>query len=77
MDWNRIVAGNLRRLRLARKLTQEQLGHEAGIDLTYVGRIERNQKNPTVDVIGRLAAALGVHPSAFFDEIGGEQLPLR
>jgi transcriptional regulator with XRE-family HTH domain len=69
MDWNRIVAGNLRRLRLERKLTQEQLGHEAGIDLTYVGRIERNQKNPTVDVIGRLAAALGVHPSAFFHEI--------
>lgn len=77
MDWNRIVAGNLRRLRLERKLTQEQLGHEAGIDLTYVGRIERNQKNPTVDVIGRLAAALRVHPSAFFDEIAGEQLPLH
>lgn len=59
---------NVRRLRVERKLTQEQLAHEAGIDLTYVGGIERGRRNPTVSVLGRLAASLGVHPRCFFDE---------
>lgn len=63
MDWNRVVAANVRRLRAERKLTQEQLAHEAGLDLTYVGGIERGRRNPSVDVLGRIAEALGVQPS--------------
>lgn len=63
MDWNRVIGENVRRLRIERKLTQEQLAHDAEIDLTYVGGIERGRRNPTVDVLGRLAHALDVHPS--------------
>ncbi|MEI9964130.1 MAG: helix-turn-helix transcriptional regulator [Caulobacteraceae bacterium] len=66
MDWNAIVAGNVRRIRLERRLTQEQLALETGIDLTYLGGIERGRRNPSVDVVGRLAAALGVHPRDLF-----------
>ena len=63
MDWGRIVGTNVRRLRVERKLTQEQLAHEAGIDLTYLGGIERGRRNPSVSVLGRLAVSLNVHPA--------------
>lgn len=62
MDWNAIVAANVKRLRVERKLTQEQLAHEAEIDLTYLGGIERGRRNPSVEVLGRLAASLDVQP---------------
>ena len=62
MNWGQIVGWNVRRLRKARSLTQEQLALEAGLDLTYVGDIERGQRNPTVDVLARIAGALGCHP---------------
>lgn len=62
MDWGKIVGANVRRLRVERKLTQEQLAHDAAIDLTYLGGIERGRRNPSVIVLGRLASSLGVHP---------------
>jgi transcriptional regulator with XRE-family HTH domain len=62
MDWNQVVAKNVRSLRKERGLTQEQLAHEVGIDLTYLGGIERGRRNPSVAVIGRLATALSVYP---------------
>ncbi|WP_374406266.1 helix-turn-helix domain-containing protein [Pelagerythrobacter sp.] len=68
MDWNRIVGINVRRFRLERKLTQEQLAHDAEIDLTYLGGIERCRRNPSISVVGRIAATLGVHPKELFEE---------
>ena len=62
MDWRAVVGGNVRRLRLQRALTQEQLAFEAQIDLTYVGGIERGRRNPSVMVLARIAEALGVLP---------------
>lgn len=67
MDWGRIVGTNVRRLRVERKLTQEQLALDAGIDLTYLGGIERGRRNPSVSVLGRLALSLRVHPRDFFE----------
>lgn len=66
MDWNLIIAANVRRLRLESGLTQEQLAHECELDLTYIGGIERGRRNPSVKVLGKLAAALGVHPGTLF-----------
>lgn len=66
MDWNQVVAKNVRRLRKERGLTQEQLAHEVGIDLTYLGGIERGRRNPSVEVLGRIAHALNTHPCDFF-----------
>lgn len=67
MDWNKIVGANVRRLRIERKLTQEQLAHDAEIDVTYLRGIEAGRRNPSVSVIGRLANALDARPTAFFD----------
>jgi transcriptional regulator with XRE-family HTH domain len=68
MDWGKVVGSNVRRLRIERKLTQEQLAHDAGIDLTYVGGIERGRRNPSVKVLGQIAEALGVNPRELFSE---------
>lgn len=63
MDWNGIVAANVRRLRVERKLTQEQLAHDAEIDVTYLRGIEAGRRNPSIQVLGRLADRLAVHPA--------------
>jgi transcriptional regulator with XRE-family HTH domain len=55
-----IVAWNLRRLRVRRALSQEALAVDAGVDRSYVGRIERGDENPTVETLDRLAKALEV-----------------
>ena len=67
MDWNKIVGANVRRLRVERKLTQEQLAHDAEIDVTYLRGIEAGRRNPSVAVIGRLARCLAVKPQHLFE----------
>ncbi|WP_374453730.1 helix-turn-helix domain-containing protein [Phenylobacterium sp.] len=62
MDWRIIVGRNIRRLREERGLTQEKLAVDAGIDLTYLGGIERGKRNPSLLVIVRIAGALDVLP---------------
>lgn len=62
------MAWNLRRLRVARGLSQDGLALEAGVDRTYVGRLERSIENPTVGVLERLGAALDAKLIEFFVE---------
>jgi transcriptional regulator with XRE-family HTH domain len=59
-NWPAIVGRNVRKLRLQKGLTQEELAFEAEIDLTYVGGIERGRRNPSLMVLMRIAKALGV-----------------
>jgi transcriptional regulator with XRE-family HTH domain len=63
MDWRRVLGGNVKRLRLAKGLTQEELALEAEIDLTYAGGIERGKRNPSLEVMVRIARVLGVGPA--------------
>lgn len=58
----------MRDLRQAAGLSQEGLAHRAGMDRTYMGGIERGERNPSLENIWRLADALGVDPSRFFAE---------
>lgn len=59
MDALARVARNVRRLRVAIGLSQEAFALDAGLDRTYISRIERNLENPTVTALERIAAALG------------------
>src|SRR5437667_10212439 len=61
-----LVARNLRRLRVERSLSQEALAGDAGIDRTYVSRLERGLENPTVAVLERLAKAVNSSITEFF-----------
>ena len=54
------MAINLRRIRHAKKMTQEELADGAGLSARYVGAIERADVSASVSVLGRIAEALGV-----------------
>ena len=47
-------------------MSQEELAHRAGLHPTYVGGIERGERNPALINIGRLARALETSLSSFF-----------
>lgn len=57
-----LFATNVRRHRLALGFSQEQLAERAGVHRTYVGMLERGEKNVTIYNIERIAVALGVPP---------------
>jgi transcriptional regulator with XRE-family HTH domain len=61
-----LVAWNLRRVRVKRGVSQERLAYDAGVDRSYVGGMERQAENPTIDLLDRLANTLGVPLSEFF-----------
>jgi transcriptional regulator with XRE-family HTH domain len=61
-----LVARNLRLLRVRRGLSQESLAVDAGVDRTYVSRLERGLENPTVAVLARLAKAVNAEVAEFF-----------
>lgn len=56
----------IRDLRRARGLTQERLAERAGRDRSYVGGVERGERNPTLDVIHSLAEGLDVEMAELF-----------
>ena len=71
-----LVARNLRRLRVRRGLSQESLAADAGVDRSYVSRLERGLENPTVALLERLATAVDASIVEFFVvPARGEPLP--
>ena len=67
MDIRKRFGLNLRRLRIEKSLSQEQLSFEADSNRTYISDIERAVRNPTITVVERLAKALGVTPGSLLD----------
>lgn len=63
MDLKEVMAINLRRIRHAKKLTQEELAHRTGLSVRHVGAIERAEMSATVTVLGQMAQALSVEPA--------------
>lgn len=57
----------LRELRKERGLSQEMLSKKAGLDRTYEGKIERGQKSPSLNTIGKLAKALEIGLDELFN----------
>lgn len=60
MEIREVLALNLRTLRQAKGLSQEELAHRADIDRTYISALERSVYNASIDVVDRLAGVLGV-----------------
>ena len=69
-DRSRVLFGQrLRLLRKERGLSQEELGFRADLDRTYVGGIERGERNPSLVNICRIAGALGIEPVDLLDGV--------
>ena len=65
MELRKVFAKNLKQLRRAAGLSQEELAFRADIDRTYVSALERGIYNASVITIEKLAEALDVEPTAF------------
>ncbi|WP_426574090.1 helix-turn-helix domain-containing protein [Aquihabitans sp. McL0605] len=65
-----IVGDNLRRLRRQMGFSQESFGEHVGWHRTFVGAVERGERNLTLRTVERLATQLSVHPLALlFDGV--------
>lgn len=65
----RMIGERLRTFRLRRGFTQRTLARHVagGVDLSYIGRIERGEQLPSLKVLQKLSGALGVPLREFFD----------
>jgi transcriptional regulator with XRE-family HTH domain len=68
MDGRALVAWNIKKIRVSLGVSQERLAFDSGVDRSYLGGLERGEQNPTLDVLDRLVATLGVPISALFVE---------
>jgi len=57
-----IIGSNIRRLRSARGWSQEKLAERAGLHRTYVGGVERGERNISAENTAKIAEALDVKP---------------
>jgi len=71
MDLRQVFAANLRRLRHAKGLSQEDLAYEADVNRTYMSKLEKGGSYVGLEIIGKLAAVLGVEPAELL------RLPLK
>lgn len=61
-DLQRTVGNNIRDLRRARGVSQEELADEIGVHRTYMGGVERGERNLTLRSLERIAQRMGVDP---------------
>ena len=65
-----IISKNVKKRRLLKGLSQEEFADVCGYHRTYIGSIERGERNITVSTLEALAAALGVAPTELLREDG-------
>ena len=68
MDMRKLVGRNVRRLRIAARMTQEQYAERSGFSQQYISDLERGRRNPTVVSLFELAQALGAEPAELIVE---------
>ena len=63
MDLREVFAGNLRRLRHAKRMSQDDLAYEAEISRSYLSQLEKGAFYASLKIIGKLAEALDIEPA--------------
>lgn len=58
---------NVKKLRTAKGLSQEDFAYEAGVHRTYISDIELGKRNPTIGIVEQLAIALNVKAGSLLD----------
>ena len=68
----KIVGQRIRNYRTQLGLSQEKLAELAGCHPTYIGQLERGEKNATLESIDKVASSLKISLSRLFENLGGE-----
>ena len=72
-DIAKAVGQRIRNYRTQKGLSQEKLAELSGCHPTYIGQLERGEKNATLESIERITAALGITLSKLFEKLGGQE----
>ena len=75
MDVSVAFGKALRRLRIAKNLTQEQLGLEAGLRRTFISSLELGQKQSSITTIQKLAVVLEISMSKLLQQVEKDMSP--
>jgi len=80
-ELSKYIGQRIRNYRLQQKLSQEKLADMSGCHPTYIGQLERGEKNATLESIEKIASALGVPLSKLFEKLGdkpsNDSIPLK
>ena len=72
-DIAKIIGQRIRNYRTAKGWSQEKLAELSGCHPTYIGQVERGEKNATIESIEKISKALNVSLSTLFEKIGAEE----
>ena len=67
----KVIGQRIRNIRLNSGLSQEKLAELSGCHPTYIGQLERGEKNATIESIEKIAVSLNVPLSQLFEKLGG------
>lgn len=77
----KFVGQRIRNYRTHQKLSQEKLAELSGCHPTYIGQLERGEKNATLESIEKIASALNIPLSKLFEKLddanAGDSIPLK
>ena len=80
-DLAKVIGQRIRNYRTGQKLSQEKLAELSGCHPTYIGQVERGEKNATLESIEKIASALNISLSTLFEKLGAEdntnRIPLK
>ena len=71
-DIARVLGQRIRNHRTAKGWSQEKLAELSGCHATYIGQLERGEKNATIESVSKISAALNVSLSRLFEKLGTE-----
>lgn len=69
-DIAKIIGQRIRNYRTQKGLSQEKLAELAGCHPTYIGQLERGEKNATLESVETIASAMDISLSELFDKLG-------
>ena len=68
MKLRKIFSNNLRKFRIEKGLSQEELAEKARVHRTYIGSVERGERNITINVMEKISIAIEKPITEFFRE---------
>ena len=69
----KLVGERIRFFRKERGLSQEELAYRAGLHNTYIGQVERGEKNATIESLAKISTALGITVAELFHDMASQQ----